>query len=133
MSSSPTSLHICRKDSSDSLTPAFTKHHSDNPSDDEDEATTKCCGALGTRNCKANKDLSNCFSSFPRKHYRDFRKGHLKANLVQSFEKYVDGAQSTISKVGEGEEEDNRIIETFDDIHKQATDQCNYRYDTWIV
>ena len=109
MNSAPTSP--CRKDSSATLTPTFIKHCSD-----EEEETAKCCSLKSIRNC--------CLSPFHRQ--RDFKLKNtcLGTNHVQKIQKYIHERGGTT----EGEdEEDNKIIQTCDDIRKQTTDPCNYR------
>lgn len=107
MSSLPSSP--CRKDSSATLTPTFIKHCSD----DDNQESTKCCGL---------NHISHCFT-LPR--HRDFRLKNtcLGTNLIHHCNKYIDRNNQNVV-----DEEDTKIIQTCDDIHKQTTDPCNYRY-----
>ena len=106
MSSLPPSP--CRKDSSASLNPTFIKPCSDA----DDEALTKCCGL---------NHISHCFT-LPRRRGFKVKNTCLNTNLIHYCEKYIEKhSQNAI------DEEDTKIIETCDDIQKQATDPCNYR------
>ena len=110
MSSLPSSP--CRKDSSASLTPTFIK-----PSecgDDDERNSPRCCGL---------NQISKCFT-LPRQRGFKLKNTRLGTNPIQTLvEKYVERSNQNLV-----DEEDAKIIQTCDNIHKQTTDPCEYRY-----
>ena len=109
MSSLPSSP--CRKDSSASLTPTFSRHECEG--DDEVGSSFKCCGL---------EQISKCLT-LPRQ--RGFKLKNTRlgtANLIKQCEKYIEKIDPN-----ETDEEAAKIIHTCDEIHKQSTDPCRYR------
>ena len=108
MSSLPSSP--CRKDSYASLTPTYTKPEC---GDDDELNSTKCCGL---------NQISKCFT-LPRHRGFKLKNTCLGTNVIQTFcEKYVERSNQNLV-----DEEAAKIIRTCDNIHKQATDPCQYR------
>ena len=113
MSSMPSSP--CRKDSSASLNPTYDKQGS--CGDEEEIDSSKCCEL---------DHISKCFTlprqrGFKLKNSCKFNTGR---NLIKRCEKYIER-----NNQNEVDEEAAKIIQTCDEIQKQTTDPCKYRYN----